>query len=192
MQIHDLATLQAVLFLILFLSSTDRVSTCYPYTTFALSSALRMGLHCSISMNDDLIEQETRKRLFWAIKLLNGYLSAFMGLPKLLNDDDIDQEMPVEVDDTCIEHSRILAQPPGSISLLSGSNAFARLNKILESVLKHVYPTKGMKRGRRKGLVSCLVSTSKIKELEEQLQDWQSSLPAPLRAGDETTGKLLR
>jgi hypothetical protein len=115
-----------------------------------------------------------------------------MGLPKLLHDDDIDQNMPSEVDDVCIESSRLLAQPEGKVSIISGANAYAKLHKILESILKHIYPTKGMKCDQRKNLMSCMVSISTVRELEEELHSWHRTLPPALRTENKSTGQLLR
>ena len=178
--------------MVLFLSSAVRLSNCYTYVTFALSSALRMGLHHSISIKHNLIEQETRKRLFWAIRLVSNYTAVFIGLPKLLHDEDVDQEMPLEVDDTCIEKLRILPQPLGKIPTISGANSYTRLQMILERVVRDIYPLKGMRHGPRKGSLSCMVSVRKVQEIEAQLREWSTSLPAGLRLKDKTTGSPLR
>ena len=151
-----------------------------------------MGLHRSISLTDNFIELETRRRLFWAIRLMNNYTAVFIGLPQLLKDEDVDQQMPLEVDDTCIEKSRILSQPAGKISAISGANAYAKLHKILENVVEHIYPMKRMRRGPRKGSLSCMVSIGKVQAIEEELGEWHRTLPAPLHLEKKATGSLLR
>jgi hypothetical protein len=123
---------------------------------------------------------------------MNNYTAVFIGLPQLLKDEDADQQMPLEVDDTCIEKSRILSQPAGKMSAISGTNAYIKLHKILENVVEHLYPMKRMRRGPRKSSLSCMVSISKVQEIEEELHEWHRTLPAALHLEKEATGSLLR
>lgn len=45
------------------------------------------------------VDQELRKRIFWSAYTLDKYLSVMFGRPRLLDDEDIDQDMPDEVND---------------------------------------------------------------------------------------------
>src|ERR1700753_1664479 len=99
---RDLRALQAVVFMILFLQSSAKLSTCYSYIGVALRSALRMGLHRNFDANFSPIERETRKRVFWVIRKMDTYVGALLGLPHTMSDEDIDQDYPVEVDDEYI------------------------------------------------------------------------------------------
>jgi len=45
------------------------------------------------------LEQELRKRIFWSAYTLDKYLSVMFGRPRLLHDEDIDQELPEEMND---------------------------------------------------------------------------------------------
>src|SRR5437762_5199435 len=105
---RDLVSLQAVLFMVLFLQSSANLSTCYSYIGVALRSSLRLGLHRSISNSFNPIERETRKRVFWIVRKMDTYVGALLGLPKTLSDDDIDQVFPLEVDDEFITRDGIL------------------------------------------------------------------------------------
>ena len=40
------------------------------------------------------MEQELRKRTFWSVYTLDKYLSVMFGRPRLLHDEDFDQELP--------------------------------------------------------------------------------------------------
>src|ERR1700760_55 len=140
---RDLRALQAVVFMILFLQSSANLSTCYSYIGIALRSALRMGLHRNLTGTFNPIERETRKRVFWIVRKMDTYVSALLGFPHMLSDDDIDQELPVEVDDEYITKDGIRPMPPGRTSLYAASNAHTRLMEILSRVIKHIYPTKG-------------------------------------------------
>ena len=77
--------------------ATARATTCYTYLTHALTLALRMGLHRrSLPRDDDLVRREVGKRLFWTIRLLGNSVATLTGMPKLLDDENVDQDMPVE------------------------------------------------------------------------------------------------
>lgn len=45
------------------------------------------------------LELELRKRIFWSVYTLDKYLSIMFGRPRLLHDEDIDQELPDEIND---------------------------------------------------------------------------------------------
>lgn len=106
------------------------------------------------------------------------YVSAMLGLPITLSDNDIDQLFPTEVDDEYITKDGILPMPNGRVSLYAASNAHMRLVNILSKVIKHVYPTKGPT-GKSSG--SYVVSHAKIREIERDLQQWMEQLPMELR-----------
>jgi hypothetical protein len=99
-----LETIQARLGLCLFLLSSSRANQCWYIfgTTIQLVTAL--GLHrrrpCKASKGGTTyIEQELRKRVFWSAYTLDKYLSVIFGRPRLLDDEDIDQDLPDEVND---------------------------------------------------------------------------------------------
>ena len=70
---RDLVSLQALLFMIMFLQASSKLSTCCSHIGIALRSALRMGLHRSIPNRFSPVEQETRKRVFWVIRTMDIY-----------------------------------------------------------------------------------------------------------------------
>ena len=190
---RDLTSLQTLVFMITFLQSSARLSTCYSYIGIALRSALRMGLHRSIASNFNPIDQEIRKRLFWLIRKMDTYVGAQLGLPRVLSDEDIDQELPLEVDDIYITKEKILPMPEGKMSLVAATNAHTRLNNILAKVIKHIYPIKGMERsvhGRKSETYA--VSQARIREIEQDLQQWMNELPMRLRSGGETSPDFAR
>lgn len=189
---RDITSLQAVVFMILFLQCTASLSTCYSYIGNALRSSLRMGLHRNLAAHFNPIERETRRRLFWIVRKMDTYVSASLGFPRMLSDDDIDQEMPIEVDDEYITEDSILSMPEGVTSLFAASNAHTRLTFILSKVIKYVYPTKGLeeslqsctKAGRTRSFYA--ISHARIREIEQDLADWLDKLPMALRPGEGT------
>lgn len=192
---RDITSLQAVLFMIMFLQASANLSTCYSYVGIALRSALRMGLHRNLTDNFNPIERETRKRVFWTIRKMDTYVSALLGFPKMLSDEDIDQEFPIEVDDEYITKDGILPMPEGRMSLYAASNAHTRLMFILSKVIKYIYPIKGLEesvQGKSRGSYSYSISHTRIREIERDLQDWLDKLPVALKPGGEAPPEVLR
>lgn len=156
-----------------------------------MRSALRMGMHRSFNVNFNPIEAETRKRLFWTIRRMDIYVGALLGLPIFLKDEDVDQDWPTEVDDEYITETEIRPMPEGKISVFAAFNAHTRLVTILEKICKHVYPIKGTQSGG-KNSVTYSVSYSKIREIEQDLQQWLDQLPMALRPGGEAPYIIIR
>lgn len=190
---RDLTALQAVVFMILFLQSSANLSTCYSYIGIALRSALRMGLHRNLAGNFSPIERETRRRVFWIIRKMDTYVSALLGFPQMLSIDDIDQELPLEVDDEYITKDGILPMPQGVTSLYAASNAHTRLMAVLSKVLKYIYPMKGLEQSVQGNTnFSYVISHAKIREVERDLAEWLDKLPMGLRPGGNGRPGILR
>lgn len=188
---RDLTSLQAICFMVLFLQSSARLSTCYSYIGVALRSALRLGLHRSVAANFNPIERELRKRIFWVIRRMDVYVSVMLGLPQMLSDDDVDQEYPFDIDDEFITADGLLPMPSDRTSLMAGANAHTRLTNITLKVVKYIYPVKNVKY-RSQSDQRYMVSHSKIREIERDLQAWMEELPAALRPGMEVSPQLER
>lgn len=188
---RDLTSLQAIVFMIQFLQSSAKLSTCYAYIGVAQRSALRMGLHRSFNLNFNPIEAETRKRLFWVIRKMDTYVGAMLGLPIFLDDDDIDQDWPTDVDDEYITETEIRPMPPGKISAMAAANAHTQIVQVLAKICEYVYPIKGTQSGGNNS-VTYSVSYSKIREIEQDLQQWLDNLPMALRPGGEAPYIVIR
>ncbi|PTB53859.1 hypothetical protein M431DRAFT_531499 [Trichoderma harzianum CBS 226.95] len=103
-----------------------------------LRAALRLGLYRFVFGNFNALERELRKRIFWAIRNMDIYVSTLLGLPLLVSSDDIDQEYPLEVDDEYITPAGILPMPVGRTSLMMGVNAHTRLVDIIVKVSQDI------------------------------------------------------
>jgi Fungal specific transcription factor domain len=187
---RDLTTLQAIVFMILFLQSTAKLATCYSHIGIALRACCRLGLHRNIKNDFNPIEQEERKRIFWLIRKLDAYVGALVGLPIMLSEEDVDQQLPTEVDDEFITAEGILPMPPGRLSLMSASNAHNRLVSILQKVVKFIYPIKSIEVTNPGEPYS--ISHSRIREIEKDLQKWMDDLPVELRPSEDAPSELAR
>jgi hypothetical protein len=148
-----------------------------------MSVALRMGLHKSFHNTQDILSREISKRVFMALKLLSLEISACVGLPTLLNDEESDQELPLEVNDAYIQRGRAAKQPTNEICYASGSICYFRLQNILYRVLKDIYPRKGRASVEACGSMSYVVKVDTIRGIEQDLERWVKEIPLGYRLG---------
>lgn len=179
---RGLMAIQAVVFMILFLQSSAKLSQCYAYVGVALRSALRMGLHRAYPGNFDPVEAETRKRVFWVVRKMDVYVGAMLGLPHTLSDEDIDQDFPAEVDDEYVTREGILPMPEGVVSMMTAFNAHTRLVQVVSKICRKVYPIK-FPTTQGAADKSYSVPFSVIREIESDLEQWKNSLPSALSLG---------
>ena len=123
---------------------------------------------------------------------MDTYVGAMLGLPKMLSDDDIDQELPLEIDDEFITAESITQMPSGRISLNAATNAHTHLVKVLAKVVEYIYPIKSIEHIHSKSSQSYAVSHARIREIERDLQEWMDNLPMALRPGGDPTPELAR
>ncbi|KAK5088720.1 Gypsy retrotransposon integrase-like protein 1 [Lithohypha guttulata] len=186
---RDILSLQAVMFMILFLQGTAKLATCYSYIGVALRGCCRLGMHRKIVGKFNVIEQEERKRLFWQVRKMDIYVGAMLGLPQMLSTDDIDQDLPSEVYDEHITEDSIRPVPHEAFSLMRATNAHTKLLGILRKVVRYVYPVKSQS---DQSTTEGMISHSLIRELERDLQDWMDELPMQLRPSENSDIELSR
>ncbi|KAF3928863.1 hypothetical protein ABW20_dc0104604 [Dactylellina cionopaga] len=188
---RDVTSLQGVLLMIIFLQSSAKLATTYSYIGIAVSASFRLGLHRKIPFPDP-VEGEVRKRIFCTIQKMDISISALIGLPRMIHDEDIDQEYPVEVDDQHITKDGITLGVVDEPNSTSAANAHTRLVEILGKVIKKIYPIKGLQPstfGKRTGY---MISYAVVREIEQDLAKWQEGLPSYLRRGDDSPSRFLR
>ncbi|EPS42811.1 hypothetical protein H072_3221 [Dactylellina haptotyla CBS 200.50] len=188
---RDVTSLQSVLLMIIFLQSSAKLATCYSYIGIAVSASFRLGLHRKIPFPDP-IEAEVRKRIFCTIQKMDISISALIGLPRMIHDEDIDQEYPTEVDDQYITKDGVTPGIVGEPNTTSAANAHTRLVQILAKVIKKIYPIKGVQTSNRSNRAGYMISYTVVREIEQDLEKWQESLPLYLRRGDDSPPHFLR
>jgi hypothetical protein len=122
---------------------------------------------------------------------MSNFIATGLGLPRLISDEDVDQDMPIEVNDVHIGKLRILPQPSGEACVAAGANAYVRLNRIFEIMIRRIYPVRGMKEGPRKTSMSYAVSVNEVHRIERELREWTSNLPYGFRLGKGHSPNLL-
>ncbi|KAH6679003.1 fungal-specific transcription factor domain-containing protein [Halenospora varia] len=192
MECRNLSSLQALIFMITFLQSSSKMSTCHSYIVSALASSLQMGLHRCDTQIFDPVEREIRKRIFWTIRSMETYVVAILGLPRTISDEDIDQEMPSEVDDEYITQEGVLLMPDGQISAITAFNAHTKLLLILAKIVRRVYPTRRAETATNGISSAFIVSDTNIRDVERDLDNWVANLPSQLRPCAESSQNHTR
>ncbi|KAL7952587.1 fungal-specific transcription factor domain-containing protein [Trichoderma compactum] len=168
---NDLVSMQAIVFKNLFLIYTTRTPFCYTYLCTSMPVALRMGLHRSLNNTQDLISREISKRVFWALKLLASAVATCVGLPTL---------------------GKATTQPPNAVCYSSGLICYSRLHNILRKVLKDIYPRKGRVSAEVCGSMNYTVRVDKIREIEQELEKWVTTIPLGYRLGTYYQGPAIQ
>lgn len=196
---RDIISLQALVFMILFLQATSNLSACYAFLGIALRSSLRMGLHRHLEHHlINPIEQEVRRRVFYVVRQMDIYVSTLLGFPLVLRNEDVDQRYPTEVDDEYVRKDAILTPPSGTPSIYEAFNANTRLMEILAKIVKHVYPLHGIQQSTRTGPgkgemgTTYIISYARIKEIEQDLQEWYARLPEYWRPSTDGPVEVVR
>ena len=96
-----LATLQARLLQCWYLLSRSRINQCYSIFGVIVNFIYTLEIHRErkSSNKSDLLEIELQKRVFWFVYITDKYLSSALGRPQMFHDEDIDQQLPLFVDD---------------------------------------------------------------------------------------------
>jgi hypothetical protein len=106
---------------------------------------------------------------------MDVYVTTMLGLPRTLNDEDIDQELPHDVDDVFITEDGILPMPESHNSVVPAVNAHTKLLFIMSNVVRYIYPEQ--KACDRHG--SYRVNYGKVIKVEAELDQWFQNIPQP-------------
>lgn len=156
-------SVQALLGMALVIQGTPNQGPVSLLVSAAMKLAHRMGLHrpCQ-DPNISAAEIEERKWVFWIAYSLDKDLSLRMGQPSAQDDDDMDVELPYEIDSSLIY--------PGELTRIAFFNFRARLAMIQGQIYKRLYSVKATKQALAERVAAA-------KELEATLRSWRESVP---------------
>ena len=186
---RTLVSLQALISMILFLMSTARLATAHTYVGVAVASAVRLGLHSKKSANEnfDDLERDLRKRIFWTIVKLDIYSGSVLGLPALINLQEIDQTRPIEASNHTLSYSPgAPSKPTREATRLAASGKHLEMLLIIAEAIRMLYPVKLTKPNDEGGRRTFFVSNTKIVKVEQQIKEWRESLSDLLRDEDDS------
>ncbi|KAF7617843.1 hypothetical protein F9C07_2281621 [Aspergillus flavus] len=184
---NDLVTLQAILYMNIFLLYTARISSSFSALSYTFSLALRMKYH-QIAETDDAFTREDKKHVFWTTRHLLACVSITGGLPMPIGCDELDLEYPSVECESRHRPTETRSDSPHNVARWNptvASVACFRLHNILGHVTKRLYPLKGVKKTHNPGPLRHLVSKDTVRGLESELRSWLASLPPYLRLGQE-------
>lgn len=188
--VGDMISIQTIVMMIMYLQCSARLSTCYSYIGIAMRSAIKEGLHRNLSIFQnskrklDPIEIDSRKRLFFTIYKMDIYINSLLGLPRSIDEDEIDQELPEELDDENITHDAFLYEKQeGRLSSAACANHHTRLMLIMSHLVRDLYPIKVKNRTDDADLTPDYIHT-KVSQLELELKTWLDCLPMELKPID--------
>ncbi|ENI09441.1 hypothetical protein COCC4DRAFT_160202 [Bipolaris maydis ATCC 48331] len=169
---NDITTLQCLVLAQIFCLLRADYSQMLKYKGLAVGLSQRLGLHQSQKRFAlDALTCETRKKTFWSLYTVDCFSAAHIGLPKLIREEDVHCEYPVDADDEYVTKKGFLPTLPGEYTKLSSALALFRLSRILSRVLMELYP----------GSASHDISFRTMAMLADELEDWQSNLAPHLK-----------
>ncbi|SNX81420.1 related to transcriptional activator acu-15 [Melanopsichium pennsylvanicum] len=129
------------------------------------------------------IDQETSKRIFWVAYSLDREFASNLGRPIMLQDEDIDVELPIEIDDDLLfntpDDQPLPKQPADKPALIYGFLCSLRLDEIVGRTLKTVYALHKTK--VRFGIASKEWDERLVTEIDSALNNWLDTVPSHLR-----------
>ncbi|KAL8388054.1 hypothetical protein RB595_009486 [Gaeumannomyces hyphopodioides] len=169
---NTILTLQCLILALMFCTVRADYKRLQHYKGIAVGLSHRLGLHQSQKrFSFGALTIETRKKVFWTLYTLDCFSAAILGLPKLLNEDDIHAEYPSDTDDEYVTEKGFQPTLPGEYTRLSSALALFKAARILATVLEKIYPAS----------TSQELSLQKMMALAAEIDDWSEKLPQHLK-----------
>lgn len=169
---NDVATLQCLVLAQIFCLLKADYARLLKYKGLAVGLSQRLGLHQSQKRFAlSALMSETRKKVFWTLYTVDCLSAAHLGLPKLLKEEDVHCEYPVDADDEYVTDKGFLPTLPGEYTKLSSALALFRMARILAKVLAELYPASA----------SHDISFRTMASLADELDEWSRTLSPHLK-----------
>ncbi|THU89665.1 hypothetical protein K435DRAFT_841716 [Dendrothele bispora CBS 962.96] len=165
-----------------YLRTTATPDAAWVFTGVTMRMIIERGAHRHISGQRLTVEGELWKRAFWILDIFDAHLSAYTGRPMALRFEDHDSEYPVECDEEYwenIDEAKAFVQPEGKPCRTSVFNHYIKLNEILASVLRLLYPVQKPKFASKAEALDWYQNT--VTELDVALTKWADSIPEHLK-----------
>ncbi|KAJ7833497.1 fungal-specific transcription factor domain-containing protein [Mycena leptocephala] len=171
---------------VIFLHGTSAPQACWTLVSIGIRMAQDVGAHRRKEATHQwTAEDELGKRAVWVLVFLDRVLSAHLGRPCTIQDEDFDLEFPIDCDDEYWEApdpAQAFQQPKGKPSLISAFIAYLRLCQVISFTLRTIYSISkskvllGLSKSNTGDLESRIVA-----ELDSALNQWIDQLPDHLR-----------
>ncbi|KAJ7282765.1 fungal-specific transcription factor domain-containing protein, partial [Mycena rebaudengoi] len=182
--------LQLAVFAIIYLQGTCSPEPCWPLCAAGVRDAQEIGIHVRkrIDKTTMTIEDELFKRAYWMLIVCDALISAFLGRPRVINDDDYDIDYPIEADDEYwenIDPEKRFQQPAGKPSMYTFTVQYFKLIEILGLAQKTIYSPKRSQRDKKSIEIAVTeleqVFCTKSLTIHSALNKWVDGIPDHLR-----------
>ena len=191
LQAGSIDLVQALLLMGHYHHGSLELNNCWTVVGLAIRMAQGLGLHLDAStFTSDVVEQEVRKRVWWACFVLDRMLSMKVGRPPTIHDGpSIKVSLPLAVDDEFLTNdaSKPPAQPPNVPSKLDFIIQAVPQCRLLERICDMLYSQHQTDTPKTK-FADIPKLLSKAIELDSDLVAWQQALPAHLKADSKVEG----
>ncbi|KAL4912760.1 fungal-specific transcription factor domain-containing protein [Aspergillus aurantiobrunneus] len=174
-----LESAQARLIQVLYLLQTARMNKASYTFGNAYQIISSLGLHrrqsrqanASLGDRSDYIAHQCAKRVFWTAYTMDKYLSVVLGRPRLMHDDEIDQDFPDTVNDEDMGPHGPLVSEANEESHIISLIFHAKIAKIIGQISREVYCI---------GTGQNAHQAAAAHRLVRELHAWHSDLPPHL------------
>ncbi|KAH8692606.1 fungal-specific transcription factor domain-containing protein [Talaromyces proteolyticus] len=147
-----------------YLQSSNFPDECWTVLGLAIRIAHALELHLPPPDHVDCITKEVRKRLWYACYTTDQLLCTIYGRPAATASSTFSTPLPEDLDDECIQHSRLLYPATPTVSAVGFSIHNAKLFRIMETAAALVDPP-----------------LEKIVELDESFEAWFAQVPSAFK-----------
>ncbi|KAF8526780.1 fungal-specific transcription factor domain-containing protein [Gautieria morchelliformis] len=164
----------------IYLQGTSNSSAAWQMAGLGLRLALEAGAHSRKRPGSgDLLETEMWKRTFWSLVVLDRLGSSGLGRPCAIWEEDIDLDLPLEVDDEYLTPEAGYCQPPDKPPRMAYFNYYVKLSQILIGALRTIYGVNRAKSVFHIGGPQW--EQDMVAALDSSLNSWIDGIPEHLR-----------
>ncbi|KAJ5156601.1 hypothetical protein N7492_009404 [Penicillium capsulatum] len=164
-------SVQARFLTVLYLLSTSRMNRAWFNFGPTVQLLMAIGIHRrqtrAQTVSPNQISFECSKRVLWCSFTLDQYLSLILGRPRLLREEDIDQDYPSLINDENLGEASTSFLPTRNC-LMDAPVSHAKLSRILAKASQELYSIRPIHKEDE---------MKSIQILMEQIQGWQADLP---------------
>ncbi|KAF4997118.1 hypothetical protein FDECE_12162 [Fusarium decemcellulare] len=177
---HDnLESIQAILCSAAYSLRSSKGTSHWKLAGQAVRQCVNLGYHSNHSRSKitlDPLQQELQKRAFWSAYEMECSAAVMLGRPLSLHFQEIDAELPLDMDDSCITPEGISGSPPSGPAspptiMTYAIHAF-RIRSLHGCILTSLYLDRN--------LVDPEVRKTRTQELLVKLDEWWASTPLPM------------
>lgn len=189
LQYHDVRSVQILILLAIYSLRAPQGPGAWTCIGLAMRTCIDLGMHRRSPVGRfSILESEMRKRIFWTCYCLDRQISIILGRPFAISDQDIDVELPLDVDESVQDAAVFEAaqapvkserDPPAVSTSLSCFIHICCLRRIESKIQQTIY--------RVDQPVGA--SEADVEIFMKQLEDWKHGIPSDARqhSGDKPT-----